>query len=41
MIVRRRGDVVAAMAVAMELVGTVEVVTVVVEIATGKPHQRG
>ena len=41
MIARRRVDVVVAMAVVMELVATVEVVTAVVEIATGKPHQRG
>ena len=41
MIVRRPVDVVDAMAVVMQLFATVGVVTVVVEIATGKPHQRG
>ena len=46
MIVRRPVDVVDAMAVVMQLFATVVVVTggvvtVVVEIATGKPHQRG
>ena len=41
MTVQRPVDEVVATWVAMELVGMEEVVTVVVETATGKPLQRG